>query len=179
MSLHEGAVDCLQAPFEPEDILRRVAVHLALARRERASSQSVAQHATPVELDDETQRTAAGTDDVLAQSALKIVEADLSNIPNLPALAAQVGTREKRLSRAFRAYTRRAVFDFVRHARLAHARQLLLESALTVSEVAMAVGYSNTANFSTSFAPDSGPRPLRCVAKAAQTPPRADGMPAT
>jgi len=151
MSLREGAVDCLQAPFEQEDVLMRVAVHLTLLRRERPAPQSVVRPAAPVEVNDETQRTLAGTDVVLAQAALHIVEADLSNIPNLPALAAQVGTHEKRLSRAFRAYTGKAVFEFVRDARLAHARRLLLESALTVSEVAMAVGYSNAANFSTSF----------------------------
>jgi len=137
--------------LEQEDVLMRVAVHLALARRERAVQQSMVQPAAPVEANDQTQSTAAGADDVLAQAALKLVEADLSSIPNLPALAAQVGTHEKRLSRAFRAYTGKAVFEFVRDARLAHARRLLLESALTVSEVAMAVGYSNSANFSTSF----------------------------
>ncbi|WP_309937667.1 response regulator transcription factor [Variovorax atrisoli] len=159
MSLREGAVDCLQAPLEHEDVLMRVAVHLALARRERAVQHNVVESAARVEANDETQSTVAGADDVLAQAVLKIVEADLSNIPNLPALAAQVGTHEKRLSRAFRAYTGKAVFEFVRDARLAHARRLLLESALTVSEVAMAVGYSNAANFATSFRARFGATP--------------------
>lgn len=137
------------------------------------------QPAAPVEANDEAQSTVAGADDVLAQAALKIVEPYLSNIPNLPARAARVRTHEKRLSRAFRAYTGKAVFEFVRDARLTHARQLLLESALTVAEVAMAAGYSNTANFSTSFRASFGATPNWLRDKDVRTPTRADGMRAT
>jgi len=58
-------------------------------------------------------------------------------------------------------------------------RQLLLESALTVAEVAMAAGYSNTANFSTSFRASFGATPNWLRDKDVRTPTRADGMRAT
>jgi transcriptional regulator GlxA family with amidase domain len=90
-------------------------------------------------------------DRVLAQAVERQVRADLANVPTLPALAARVGTHEKRMSRVFREQTGRSVFEFVRETRLAEAQRLLAGSALSVEEVALAVGFSSAANFSTAF----------------------------
>jgi transcriptional regulator GlxA family with amidase domain len=43
------------------------------------------------------------------------------------------------------------VFEFVRDARLGEAQRLLGSSTLSVEEVALAVGFSGAANFSTAF----------------------------
>jgi transcriptional regulator GlxA family with amidase domain len=88
---------------------------------------------------------------VVALAAERLVMSDLVNVPSLPELAARLGTHEKRLSRIFREHMGRTVFEFVREARLAQARRLLGESALSVEEVALAVGFSSAANFSTAF----------------------------
>jgi hypothetical protein len=43
------------------------------------------------------------------------------------------------------------VFEFLREARLQQAQRLLLSSALSIDEVALEVGFSGAANFSTAF----------------------------
>jgi transcriptional regulator GlxA family with amidase domain len=86
---------------------------------------------------------------------------DLAEVPALGELASRLGTHEKRLSRVFREHTGRSVFEFVREARLAKARRLLCESALSVEEVAHAVGFSGAANFSTAFRERFGASPTR------------------
>lgn len=43
------------------------------------------------------------------------------------------------------------VFDYLREERMKEARRLLSESTLDIGAIALAIGYSNTANFSTAF----------------------------
>jgi DNA-binding response OmpR family regulator len=155
--LREGAVDYILKPFEPAEVLARVAVHLALAGSRQQARACIAQAQTALENAKGASATDAGAaivshaDRVLAQAVERQVRADLANVPTLPALAARVGTHEKRMSRVFREQTGRSVFEFVRETRLAEAQRLLAGSALSVEEVALAVGFSSAANFSTAF----------------------------
>ncbi|MDQ0569046.1 DNA-binding response OmpR family regulator [Variovorax paradoxus] len=143
--LREGAVDYILKPYEPAEVLARVAVHLALASSKSTHGSAVSGGTPP---EDERE---FGPDRVIALAAQRLVSSDLVNVPPLPELASRVGTHEKRLSRVFREQTGRTVFEFVREARLTEARRLLVESALSIEEVAFAVGFSSAANFSTAF----------------------------
>ncbi|MDM0008916.1 helix-turn-helix domain-containing protein [Variovorax sp. J22G73] len=145
--LREGAVDYILKPFEPAEVLARVAVHLALSGSQQQARACMAEAESALENAARGERT----DRVIAQAVERLVRADLAQVPALPELAARVGTHEKRLSRAFREQTGRTVFEFVRDARLAEAQRLLGTSALSVEEVALAVGFSGAANFSTAF----------------------------
>ena len=153
--LREGAVDYILKPFEPAEVLARVAVHLALAGSRQQAQACMAEAASALD-NARGERANAGAnpdnlDRVLVQAAERVVRADLAQVPALPELAARVGTHEKRLSRVFRQQTGGSVFAFVRQARLGEAQRLLGASALSVEEVAQAVGFSNAANFSTAF----------------------------
>lgn len=176
--LREGAVDYILKPFEPAEVLARVAVHLALSSSRQQAQACIAQAESAVEnakreRGASTTQGADHTDRVLAQAIERLVRADLANVPTLPELAARVGTHEKRLSRVFREQTGRTVFEFAREARLAEAQRLLAESALSVEEVALAVGFSSAANFSTAFRERFGrtPTAFRQAPAASTSPP--------
>lgn len=154
--LGEGAVDYILKPFEPAEVLARVTVHLALASS-KCAARAPAAAAEPAE----ELITEQGPDRVIARAAERLVMSDLADVPALGELASRLGTHEKRLSRVFREHTGRSVFEFVREARLAKARRLLCESALSVEEVAHAVGFSGAANFSTAFRERFGASPTR------------------
>jgi CheY-like chemotaxis protein/AraC-like DNA-binding protein len=141
--LREGAVDYILKPYEPLEVLARVTVHLVLAGRKSSASLGAAPAREGI--------TDPTRDRTLALAAERLVLADLVNVPPLPELAARVGTHEKRLARAFRELKGCTVYEFVRETRLAEARRLLAGSALSVEEVALAVGFSSQANFSTAF----------------------------
>jgi DNA-binding response OmpR family regulator len=151
--LREGAVDYILKPFEPAEVLARVSVHLALASSRQQAQACIAQAGSTLENAKKERGGPGGdaTDRVLAQAAERLVRADLAGVPALAELAARVGTHEKRLSRVFREQTGRTVFEFVRDARLGEAQRLLGSSTLSVEEVALAVGFSGAANFSTAF----------------------------
>ncbi|MDP9606710.1 helix-turn-helix domain-containing protein [Variovorax sp. NFACC27] len=156
--LREGAVDYILKPFEPAEVLARVAVHLALASC-RHQAQACMEEAESALEHAKGEPAADHADRVLAQAVERLVRSDLANVPALPALAASVGTHEKRLSRVFKEQTGRTVFEFAREARLAEAQRLLVNSALSVEEVALAVGFSGAANFSTAFRERFGTTP--------------------
>lgn len=139
-----GAVDYILKPFEPLEVMARIAIHLAPARTGRATH----------DVHDADPGTAPETrnrDHAVVQAAVRLIRSDLVNVPPLAQIASRVGTHEKRLSRAFRELMGHSVFDFVRRARLQEAQRLLADSALSVEEVATSVGFLSAANFSTAF----------------------------
>jgi DNA-binding response OmpR family regulator len=144
--LREGAVDYILKPFDSSEVLARVAVHLALSGSSHRAQACIAQAENVLE-----NARSDNADRVIAQAAERLVLSDLAKVPTLPELATRVGTHEKRLSRVFREQTGRTVFEFVRERRLGEAQRLLAGSALSVEEVAQAVGFSGAANFSTAF----------------------------
>ena len=155
--LREGGVDYILKPFEPEEVLVRISVHLALARRGAQPPDGVAEAPRrPLASEDEAPHD---LDRVIARAAQRLIESDLANIPPLPALAARVGTHEKRLTRAFRAHTGRTVLEFAREERLSRAQHLLAQTPLSIEDVAHAIGFSGAANFTTAFKERFGSTP--------------------
>ncbi|AGU51779.1 two component transcriptional regulator, AraC family [Variovorax paradoxus B4] len=155
--LREGGVDYILKPFEPEEVLVRISVHLALARHGAQPPDGAAEAPRrPLASGDEAPHD---LDRVIARAAQRLIESDLANIPPLPALAARVGTHEKRLTRAFRAHTGRTVLEFVREERLSRAQHLLAQTPLSIEDVAHAIGFSGAANFTTAFKERFGSTP--------------------
>jgi len=155
--LREGGVDYILKPFEPEEVLVRIAVHLSLARRGAQPLDGAAE--APGRLPASEDEAPHDLDRVIARAAQRLIESDLANIPPLPALAARVGTHEKRLTRAFRAHTGRTVLEFAREERLSRAQRLLAQTPLSIEDVAHAIGFSGAANFTTAFKERFGSTP--------------------
>lgn len=151
LGLRSGAVDYILKPFEPAEVLARIEIHLALSKRYKTQNsysttlQDQKDHSTPIK------NLAENPDTTLLQAAKNIIFKDLAHIPLIPELATQLGTNEKRLTRVFQTQTGRTVYKFIREARLHEARRLLLESVMRIDEIAVAIGFSNAANFSTAF----------------------------
>ncbi|CAA9257197.1 MAG: hypothetical protein AVDCRST_MAG56-2254 [uncultured Cytophagales bacterium] len=89
----------------------------------------------------------------------EVLLASLANPPSLIALAKQIGMSDYRLKNGFRQKYGETPYRFIADQRMFKARQLLLEGALSVSEVAAAVGYTSLGTFSNSFYEKFGIRP--------------------
>lgn len=76
---------------------------------------------------------------------------------------------ERQIREGFKLQYNTTVYELIHEKRMLHARQLLLDSGLTVDEVAEAVGYSNSSNFIQAFKRKFGTTPKqmqlgrRCV----------------
>lgn len=155
MGLQLGAVDYIPKPFDINEVLARVEIHLALAKRQGMSSQDVRASPEPQPsvpaLERVTETLSIDHNLTLLRAAQQLVLSDLSKVPTLPELASKLGTNEKRLTRVFQVHTGSTVYKFIRETRLHEAQRMLASSAMHIEEVAAAVGFSSAANFSSAF----------------------------
>ncbi|WP_159993307.1 AraC family transcriptional regulator [Roseomonas sp. 18066] len=82
------------------------------------------------------------------------------------ALSRRAGLNERKLKEGFRAHLGTTVNAFVQQARLQKARALLAERRLSVTEVALAVGYANPSHFALMFRRRYGMPPSEAVGRA-------------
>ena len=83
--------------------------------------------------------------------ARKIVEDEFADPPSLFDLARRVGLNDFKLKRGFREAFGTTVFEYIRKLRMEKARDLLEHGHLTVTEVALAIGYNHFGHFSAAF----------------------------
>jgi AraC family transcriptional regulator, transcriptional activator of the genes for pyochelin and ferripyochelin receptors len=93
------------------------------------------------------------------QEAYHILLTQLDHPPSLVDLGRIVGLNRNKLNYGFKVLYGDTAFNLLRHARLSKARSLLSDSDLSLSEIALAVGYSNQANFTTAFRKHYGRTP--------------------
>jgi len=141
-----GAVDFLSAPYDDDELLARIRVHLALVPRGPAPAPAPPER--PGDLDE-----------LVVTAARRLIDANLADLPELADIARAAGTYRERLNLLFRERLGGSVFDYVRAQRQARAEQLLRETELDVNDVARLVGFQNARNFSTAFRERSGLAP--------------------
>lgn len=85
--------------------------------------------------------------------------------PRFSALATSAGIHPVHLSRAFRAAYGCAPGYYLRRLRIEHARRLLRDSEMTLSQVAQTIGYYDQSHFTTVFRRVTGTTPARYRAR--------------
>ena len=81
-------------------------------------------------------------------AAISMMEANLESPLGQDALARRVGLSRRQLERLFRRYLRQAPARHYLELRLARARLLLLQSTLSIIDVALACGFVSASHFS-------------------------------
>jgi AraC-like DNA-binding protein len=87
----------------------------------------------------------------IVQNALAYCRANVHRRLRVAEVARAVGYSASRLSHLFSAYVGQSIGDYVRSTRLAAARELLVRSDLTISQIGARVGYDDPAHFSRAF----------------------------
>lgn len=85
------------------------------------------------------------------REAYHILLTNLDHPPSLVDLSRLVGTNRNRLNRGFKKIYGNTAFNILRYARLSKAWSLLKQTDLSISEIALSVGYNNQANFTAAF----------------------------
>ncbi|MFM2362040.1 MAG: hypothetical protein RLZZ316_942 [Bacteroidota bacterium] len=78
-------------------------------------------------------------------------------------LSRKVAINECYLKKGFKELFGTTVFDFYQSQRMEHARYLLYEKGLSVTEVSMLLGYSSISHFSTAFKKHTGIKPCELL----------------
>mgnify|MGYP006284812365 CR=1 FL=1 len=77
----------------------------------------------------------------------------------IKALSKKVATNECYLKKGFKELFGTTIFDFYQGQRMEHAKYLLYEKGLSVTEVSASLGYSSISHFSTAFKKHTGIKP--------------------
>ena len=135
-----GGVDYVLKPFELQEVLARIAVHVQLVKRSSYQRQQLG-------VVQEEQHP----DQVVLQAAIRLIARQLHKLPKLTEIATQVGTHDKKLSAIFREHLGMTVFAWVREERLRKAQELLASSTMSIEDISAEVGFASAANFATAF----------------------------
>lgn len=146
-ALQTGAVDHIAKPFDAQEVITRINLHLSLIKRYSscASTESTAPEAA------QTWRPVSQNDHTLLRIACEIITTRLTYPPNLTELALTLKISKRRVQCLFQNYLGKTLFQYIRDQRMHKAAILLAEAAIPVTEVAIEMGYSTAANFSTQF----------------------------
>ena len=93
------------------------------------------------------------------REAHHILMARLDHPPSLYDLSRLVGINRNKLNQGFKEIYGDTVFNVLRAARLSKARTLMIQTSLSLSEIALSVGYNSQANFTTAFRKEFGTPP--------------------
>lgn len=150
--LHSGADAYLAKPFSTPELLATID-NLLRGRQylREAYHRGLAAHAAP---------GLPSMEQTFLARVRAVVEQHLDDEEfNVEALGREVGLSRTQLHRKLKALLCQAPGDFIRLVRLQRAQELLASNVGTVAEIAYQVGYSNPANFSTSFSRHYGYSP--------------------
>jgi DNA-binding response OmpR family regulator len=134
-----GAVDYIGKPFNEEEVLARVGVHLQLMPKQ------------PAPKADETLPDDGSRDGVLVQAAQKILREMIANPPSLEDLAQMLGTNRRQINKSFQVCCGQPVFGWLREDRLRQAHHLICRTDTPISAISEHLGYSTPANFAKAF----------------------------
>lgn len=110
---------------------------------------------------DEPPRSVSDRDGAKLEAARTLMFSDLAYPWTIPLIARAVGLNQRRLKEGFRQRFGLPVHATLQAARVEHGRSLLL-TGMTVTEVSLAVGYSNPSHFARLFRRAYGIAPSAC-----------------
>jgi signal transduction histidine kinase/DNA-binding response OmpR family regulator/ligand-binding sensor domain-containing protein len=152
--LKRGADDYLAKPFEPAELLVRLENLVKLRRRLQQ------RYAGMPELPAPGDDPAIVQEDAFLLKFRDAVEAHLSDAElDMPQLERALGMSRSQVFRKVKALTGSSPSVLIRNIRLHKAKELLLRSKLSISEIAYEVGFSTPAYFSTNFLEAFGKTP--------------------
>ncbi len=141
-----GAVDYITKPFDPDEVIARVRVHLRLRQA------GVPRSAPPIpppapSVDGQPQPW----EERLVSQAQSILLREMGNPPSLAELAQRIGTTQRHLSHEFRRQVGVAVFAWLREERHREACSRLLHTSQQLNQIGQHIGYHSAAAFTNAF----------------------------
>jgi ligand-binding sensor domain-containing protein/signal transduction histidine kinase/CheY-like chemotaxis protein/AraC-like DNA-binding protein len=148
-----GADDYVTKPFYPKLLLTRVQNLLRL----REELKEKFKHRISME---PVVKETGHPDELFLNRLMAIIEENLGNPDfNLAEMVSEIGMSRPVLFRKIKMLTGYSIMDLVRSVRLKKAKILLLQKAMSISEVAFTVGFSDPKHFSKTFRNEFGKSP--------------------
>ncbi|MGE5351276.1 MAG: ATP-binding protein [Ignavibacteriales bacterium] len=158
--LETGADDYLTKPFESKELLIRIK-NLLEQRKRLKEKFSREIKVTPESI------TTNSLDNEFLNKAIKLAEKNLANTEfDSEAFAKEMFVSRSQLHRKLKAITGLATREFLTSFRLKKAAQMLLEKRLSITQIALEVGFSSHSHFTKAFHKQFDSLPSEFVSKA-------------
>lgn len=152
-----GADDYLRKPFNPEVLLAKVAHLLDMRRRLKQIYTRTLLHASSA-----ASKDPEGPENEFMQKIWSCIEANVSNPDfNVKQLAGELHMSLATLYRKLKQHTDLSAVELIRHIRMTKAALLLMETNLSVTEVAERVGFNDLPTFRKHFTDMFGVSPSK------------------
>lgn len=99
------------------------------------------------------------------QEAAEIIRGNLEKPFTILELSRLVGMNQTKLKNGFKLLFDNTIFGYLQDIRMHQAKKYLLDTSLSVQEIALLLGYQNTSNFSTAFKKTQGYSPMSLRSK--------------
>jgi len=159
-ALQAGANDYLSCPYQPEELLERIQIHIRLSHglSSAAKEKQTISHLFPSQASGKQME-----DQALIHAADGIIQENLRTPLTQKALANLLQVPECRLVAVFKQCFAMSPHEYISRQRLEKAEQLISTTTLSLAVIAEELGFSSPANFSTAFKKYKGisPRQFR------------------
>ena len=145
-----GAVDYIVKPFDPEEVLARVRVHLRLHQSGAPRNGEESAPAAPAQTAAADGAGQRGEERLVSQTQSILIR-EMADPPSLAALAQRVGTTQRHLSHEFRRQVGVAVYAWLREERHREACFRLLHTSQQLNQIGQHIGYQSAAAFTNAF----------------------------
>lgn len=135
--LRVGAIDYVTKPFNFEEVLLRLSIHLADRQVEIDPGPAPA--------------SVKPLDQTLFMLAQPLLLRNLARTTDPNEIARMLNCNARRLNEAFRRCVGVTMLEYQREQRMKEATQLLTQTALEVRDIALQLGFTSGANFATAF----------------------------
>ncbi len=157
--LSGGADAYLFKPFNPQELQIRISRLLALRKKLQARYLQMAGLSSNY-LEEKERSGGETTDEIFIKKVREIIEANLDNNQfSVPDLMTELGMSRTQLHRKITSMTGHSAAHFVRLVRLAKAKQLMKNDALSISEISYQTGFTSPDYFSRVFKKETGMTP--------------------
>lgn len=152
-----GADDYLRKPFNPEVLLAKIACLLDMRRRLKQIYTRTLLHAASASTE-----KSESTENEFMQKVWACIEANVSNPDfNVKVLSGELHMSLATLYRKLKQHTDLSAVELIRHIRMTKAALLLIETSLSVTEVAERVGFNDLPTFRKHFTDMFGVSPSK------------------
>lgn len=150
--LREGASDYISLNVCDEELYLRIRFHLNCITQSNKTDQVIIdKFAAIYPIEDR---------DVLLFSE-RYINNYMDDIKNAADLSLAIGISERKVKEVFKLHLNMSTAEYIRNKKIKRAKELLSTTCMTMSDIALELGYSSAANFSTSFKQVEGISPSK------------------
>jgi len=147
---HKGIIDFLLPPFIAHELLNKVQMIIHYTQCVCMFKPDSANFFTTSNQSHGSSKVKQ-QDKLLVHETCQFLQKRLDRKLSLDDIAISMGTNRSKLAFLYKAVIGVSVFEWLREQRLLKAKELLLQTDLSIQEIGFEVGFENSANFSTAY----------------------------